>query len=331
VAALLCAAPAADAQIEVDVLTSAPGSAARETSVTATPTPETAPATSNLKQDKSAEDAARKIVPAPGTQMQSTEGGTLGNTAGAVAAEPSLKMQENEVVLKAGETTETMAVNSGAELLKLLGLQLKKDTNKDEPSELEESTTNTLFDVEAVRRLKGADPTVVYRVVVQETPLPDPMIVPWIRQAKLLQERFDKAVSLLGENRVDEGRQELLGIMTDFPDSDYAVQAKALLAKLDDLNRPAEVPVIAPTTAETTVSVALSPNIQIGTVIVDPQNPAGNRAMIGGRAYKAGDEIHGIPGHKVIGISETVVQIEVEQSGMKKTFDVPVRPRGATN
>lgn len=324
VAALSTAGAPALAQIEVDVLTTGPNNAAVQTSAPKAEEP------AALKQDSSADEAAQKIVVAPGTQMQSTEGGTFDRSA-AVAAEPSLKVESGGVVMTAGESTETLAVNSGAELLKMLGLQRDKKP-AGENLEMNESTTNTLFDVEAVKRLKGAEPTVVYRVVVEKDPLPDPMIVPWIRQAKLLQERFDKAVGLLGDNRVDEGRQELLGIMTDFPESDYATQAKALLAKLDDINK-ADIPqpVIKTEEAATTITVELSPNIQIGAVIVDPQNPTGNRAMIGGRGYKAGDEIRGEPGHRVVGITENMVQIEVEQSGLKKTFDVPVRPSGANN
>jgi len=327
-------APRAHAQIQVDVLTSSPKELENQTSAsgrasTADASAENAgEAVSGLKQDKAADEAARKILPAPGTQMQSTEGGTL-ETGSAVAAEPSLKVQEDQVVLKAGESTETLAVKSGAELLRMLGLQTQKKSGTG-PSELDESTTNSLFDVDAVKRLKGSAPTVVYRVVVNDAPLPDPMIVPWIRQAKLLQERFDKAVDLLGKNQVEQGREELVSIISDFPESDYATQAKALIGKLDDLNRP-----IIPTAPQDndnkpTVTVELSPNIRVGAIIVDPENPSGNRAMIDGRAYKVGDEINGVPGHRVVGISEKIVQIEVTQSGLKKTFDVPVRPRGAT-
>lgn len=329
VASVAVVAPAS-AQIEVDVLTTGTENAEVTTSgVTAEqPATSTPSVTSGLKQDKSADDAARRIVPAPGTQMQSTEGGTLDNSA-AVAAEPSLKVEEGGVVLQDGESTETLAVNSGAELLKLLGVQMKKKSG-DEPLESDESTTSSLFDVDAIRKLKGSEPTVIYRVVIDETPLPDPMIVPWIRQAKLLQERFDKAVQLLGENRVDEGRGELLGIITDFPDSDYARQSQALLTKLEDLSQPV-APQVVQEDKEATVTVELSPNVQIGAVIVDPENPVGNRVMIGSKAYSTGDEISGIPGHRVIGITDSVIQIEVEQSGIKKIFDVPVRPRGANN
>lgn len=330
-AALLFTVHHAHAQIEVDVGTTAPGSAATVTTSTESADQSEPSATSVLQQDAAADQAAQKIVPAPGTQMQSTEDGTLGTAGVTVAAEPSLRMQEDAMVLQDGVTTETLAVESGAELLRLLGVQLRKQSAAG-PSELDESTTNTLFDVTAIRRLKGSDPTVVYRVVVEDTPMPDPMIVPWIRQAKLLQERFDRAVQLLGDNRVEAGRQELLGIVTDFPDTDYAVQARALLRKLDELNQPIAIPTAAveEEREQPVVVVELSPNVTIGTVVVDPQDPANNRAMIAGRAYKVGDPISGIPNHKVVGITDSMVQIEVEQSEVTKIFDVPVRPRGAT-
>ncbi len=318
-------------QIEVDILTTPTATGAQTTTTTSpTPTPETSTTgATGLMQDKSADEAARRIVPAPGTAMKSTEDGTL-QTGGAVATEPSLRINQDEVVLKEGETTETVAVRSGVELLRMLGVQRESKTVPVGGLEMDETTSSILFDVSAVKRLKGDEPTVVYRVLVEDTPLPDPMIVPWIRQAKLLQERFDKAVRLLGENMVIDGREELLGIITDFPDSDHALQAKAILAKLDDMNKEeAPTPVIATAEEETTVTVELSPNISVGTVIVDPANTAGNRAMIGGKAYRVGEEIRGQAGHRVIGISDSVVQVEVEQHGMKKTFDLPVRPSGA--
>lgn len=309
----------AAAQIEVDVLTTETESAAGATTSVAAP------------GEQSADEAARRLLPAPGTVMRSTEGSTL-EESDAVAEEPSLKIQEDQVTLKEGLTTETMAVQSGAELLRMLGLQRKSRPAEGPGLESEETTVSALFDVEAVRRLKGDEPTVVYRVLVEETPLPDPMIVPWIQQAKLLQERFDKAVHLLGENHIDEGRQELLGVITDFPESDHAEQAKAILAKLDDLNQAdVPAPVMETPQATPTVAIRLSPNIRVGTVIVDPENPNGNLAMIGGKSYRVGDPIYGEPDHKVLSISESVVQIEVEQSGVKEIFDVPVRPIGTDN
>lgn len=325
-------------QIEVDVLTTPSASGSQATTIT-TATPAASDSVnsetgaSGLKEDRSADDAARRIVPAPGTAMQSTEGGTL-QTGGAVATEPSVRLNEDEAVLQEGETTETVAVRSGVELLRMLGVQREaKSAASAGGLEMDENTSNTLFDMSAVKRLKGDEPTVVYRVVVEEKPLPDPMIVPWIRQAKLLQERFDKAVQLLGDNKVDEGRMEMLGIITDFPDSDHALQATAILAKLDDMNKEeAPAPVMdAPVVEETTVTVEISPNISVGTVMVDPANVAGNRAMIGGKAYRIGEAIWGEAGHRVISISDSVVQIEVEQSGLKKTFDLPVRPTRANN
>src|SRR5690606_4461053 len=131
-------------------------------------------------QDRSAEEAAEKILPAPGTEMQSTEDSSL-ETGEAVAEKPSVQLTDDGAIINAGETTETVAVRSGAELLKMLGL--RKAQLPQEGLELDEETTNPLFDVDAIRRLKGSEPTVVYRVVVEQTPLPDPMIVPWIRQA----------------------------------------------------------------------------------------------------------------------------------------------------
>jgi len=306
-------------QIEVEVLTTGTQAGAAAS---------TAPAAS-APLEPTADESARKIVPQPGTVLQSTENASLENKA-AVAASPSLILANDQMVLKEGETTETMAVRSGAELLRMLGVQ-KKDSKPAAGLEMEEEAAASLFDTTAVERLKGEKPTVVYRVVVEDQPLPDPMIVPWIRQAKLLQERFDRAVGMLADNRVQEGREEMLAIVTDFPDSEYAMQAKEILKKLDDLSKTEMPQPVVRTEEKTTITIELSPNIQVGTVIVDPADATGNRVMIGGRVYKVGDKIQGNVGHTVVGISDDVVQIEVEQSGLKKTFDVPVRPTGTNN
>jgi hypothetical protein len=77
------------------------------------------------------------------------------------------------------------------------------------------------------------------------------------------------------------------------------------------------------------VDIQINPNVKVGTVIADPADPADNRAMINGRVYKIGDAIRSFPNHKVVGITEDLVTLEVEQSGLKKTFDVPVRPNGS--
>jgi hypothetical protein len=312
-------------QIEVEMLTSGTKAAAGAT--TAPAAAEATPA-SGSATDYTADQSAQKIVPAPGTVLQSTQDSSLGRTE-AIAPAPSLQLNNDQLILKEGETTETVAVKSGAELLRMLGIQ-KKEVKPAAELEMTEDTSNTLFDVSAIERLKGSKPTVVYRVVVENTPLPDPMIVPWIRQAKLLQERFDKAVAMLGNNQVEQGRQELLAIATDFPDSDYAVQSLGLLKKLEDINRT-EMPKPVIQEDKATVTVELSPNIQVGTVIVDPADPTGNRVMINGHTYKVGDEIKGVTGHHLVGISENVVKIEVEQSGLKQTFDVPVRRNGMNN
>lgn len=310
-----CGAGAVMAQTEVEIITTG-----------------TQGNTSNLQEDREADEAARRIVPAPGTVLQSTEEAVLEGSS-AVAPAPSLRIESDQLVVQEGETTESVAVQSGAELLRMLGLQKKERaagasaTDNTADLELNEDEVQALFDVTAVKRLKGDEPTVVYRVVVEDKPLPDPMIVPWIRQAKLLQERFDRAVAMLGENRVDDGRQELLAIVTDFPESEYALQARELLKKLDDLKQ-SELPAPVAQTEEPEVMVELSPNVSVGTVIVDEADASGNRAMIAGRAYRVGDDIRGEAGHRVISISEKVVQVEVEQNGHKKTFDVPVRPTG---
>ena len=201
----------ASAQLEVQV--GAPGQ-----SVAATPAPAGTPAP-KLNEDKDAVKSAEKIFPAPGTQLNSTEERSLGQGQ-AVVGTPAVKFtQDGKVVLPdatgTGAASEAKAVKSGAEMLKILGLVPKPKAEGG--LESEENNSLSLFDKEAVEKLLGTKPTVVYRVVSEETPLPDPMIIPWIRNVRLIEENFNKAVEKLANNEVDEARAILLDIVTQFP------------------------------------------------------------------------------------------------------------------
>lgn len=313
-------------QIEVEVVTTGTAEQAATTgTATATPPGE------GLIEDKAADDAAHKILPKPGTVLKSTENSELSENT-AVAESPSLAINQDLVVLKDGETSEALAIKSGAELLRLLGVNRAKAPAKGE-GEVDEAKASSLFDVNAVKRLKGDEPTVVYRIVVDQKPLPDPMIVPWIRQAKLVQERFDRAVEMLANNNVSQGREELLAIASEFPDNEYADQARELLRKLDDLSEKPAVPVAkVEETTTTTINIRLNPEVKIGTVIVDAETPSGNRVMIGGRSYKVGDKLAFInPAHTVTSITQDNVGIEVTQDGQKESFILPVRPDTGSN
>lgn len=320
------------AQVEVQVEPTTGTEILESGTTAAIAQPVTAPSRSNtvtpLREDTAAVEAAEKIAPSPGEVLQSTEERSLeSNTA--VAPAPPVRFVEggDKVLLADGETTEAVAVRSAAELMKMLGVRPRPKPVLGYESE--ETTAIQLFDEDAVRKLIASEPTVVYRVVVDDTPIPDPMIVPWIRNARLLQEMFDKALEKLEKGEVDAGRQDLLNIISEFPNTEYAQQASEILKKLAELT-PQETPsAVVATKTPTPVEININPNVKIGSVLADPQNPADNRVMIGGRGYAAGDKVRGFPDHTIIGITEDVVTVEVQKSGQKKTFDIPVRPNGS--
>lgn len=324
-AACFAAAPGYS-QIEVQMVTSG-----TVENAAATTTTESASAPNgSMIEDKSADEAARKILPKPGTVLKSTENSDLGASS-AVAEKPSLNVTDTSVVMTNGETSESMAVQSGAELLRLLGVN-KKAAPAPGQAEADEQTNASLFDVSAVKRLKGAEPTVVYRVVVDNKPLQDPMIVPWIRQAKMVQERFDRAVEMLANNNVSQGREELLAIASEFPDNEYADQARELLKKINDINEKPVAPVAKIDNTTTTINIRLNPEVKVGTVVVDAENASGNRVMIGGKTYKVGDKVAFVnPPHTVVAITQDSVSIEVLQDNQKETFILPVRPDSGSN
>jgi len=288
--------------------------------------PPTNDGSSQLREDLTAVKAAEKIAPAPGESLVSTEQRSL-STNNAVAPAPALQFKGGDtVVLHDGDTSEALAVKSGAELLKMLGLRPKARPTTG--LESEETTVSQLFDEDAVRKLIAAEPTVVYRIMIDGTPLPDPMIVPWIRNAKVLQETFDLALEKLQKGQLDSARQDLLNIINEFPDTEYAKQASEIILKIKELtptDKPAE---LVATKTPPPIEVGLNPDVKIGTVVADTQNPENNRAMINGRAYRAGEPVRGYPDHLITQITEDAVTIEVEKSGQKKSFTIPVRSGG---
>lgn len=315
------ARPPVEVEVEVGTTTAAPVAA------TPTPAPQSSDTVSKLETEPDAARSAEKLVPAPGTAMDSTEQRTLEGT-GDVAKPPPLRVQpDGKVSFENGTTaTEAVAIKSAAELMRMLGVR-PPAPKPAQGYESDEESTATKFDVDAIQKLIGREPTVVYRVVVDGTPLPDPMIVPWIRNQKLLEENFNKAMEKLANNELEEGRSLLLDIVTQYPNTDYGQQAREILDKIIQIQTP---PVKKEAAAKTPapVDIQINPSVKIGTVIADPSNPEGNRVMINGKVYKVGDAVYNFPNHRITAIAEDKVTVEVEQQGQKKQFDVPVRPAG---
>jgi predicted Zn-dependent protease len=201
-------------------------------------------------------------------------------------------------------------------------------------AESHESTPTQIFEDAQIRRMLNKDPSVVFQVFYHGAAIPDPMIVPWVRKAVVLKERYDQAIDLLAQQKISEGREALQEIIAEAPNSEYAAQAQGILAKLSDLQAPTQAPepkkaaVKTPAATPTADDMQLDPNVHVAATMVDPQDAAQSRVMINARSYKQGDVVRNHTNHKVVRIRDDSVTIEVEERGHRKLFDVPVRPQG---
>ena len=279
-----------------------------------------------MSSQPEAAQAAEKLVAAPGTKVQSTEEPQLG-VGEVVVPTPAIQIAGDKLVVADEQTSEILDVKSGVELLKKLNIVAPAKILPKGAREVDETTPTELFRQEEVRRLLGESPSVVYQVVYDGKPLPDPMIIPWIRNAVVLKERFDEAVALLAQNRIQQGREALLSIITEYPNTEYARQAQELLQKLqEETARPKERAVVlqaTPTPAP--IQIMVDPNIRVGSILVDTKNPEENRVMINGRSYRAGDVVRGFPNHRVVKVLEGAVVIEVEAMGQRKEFTIAIK------
>ncbi len=268
---------------------------------------------------------AEKLVAPPGAKVQSTEDATIG-PGEVVVPTPAVKIEGDKLVVGDEATSEVVDVKSGAELLKKLNIVAPAKVLPKGAREADETTPTELFRQEEVRRLLGESPSVVYQVVYDSKPLPDPMIIPWVRNAVVLKERFDEAVSLLAQNRIQQGREALLAIITEFPNTEYARQAQELLKKLqEETAQPKDRVVVRATPTPAPLQIMVDPNIRIGSILVDAKNPEENRVMINGRAYRAGDVIRGFSNHRVLKVMDGAVVIEVEAMGQRKEFTISIK------
>jgi hypothetical protein len=275
--------------------------------------------------------SAQSLVAPSGQPIQSTEESDFGTTV-LIAPKPSVVLNGNEMTGTEGGSTEAIAVKSGADLLLKLGVVAPRIGKERGQREMDEPTTSTaLLEQEQIRKLLGDSPTVVYHVVYQKVPIPDPMIIPWVRNAVLLKERFDEAINLLAQQRVQEGIQALRAIEYEFPDSEYAMQAKQILKRLSDISAPPPPPTAKLAKAApspTPLEIQIDPNIRVGTVLADPTDAVNNRVSINGQVLGVGQVVRGFSSHKVVKIEDGTVTIEVELRGQRKQFVVPVRKTG---
>jgi hypothetical protein len=269
---------------------------------------------------------AEKLVAPPGAKVQITEGAGLG-PGETVVPTPAVQLRGGKLMVGNEQTSQVMDVSSGAELLRKLNIVAPPSALRRGAREMDETTPTELFRNEELRRLLGESPSVVYEVVYEGKPLPDPMIIPWVRNAMVLRERYEEAVALLAQNRLQQGREALLAIITEFPNTDYARQAQELLKKLEEESAQPKAPtaVVQATPTPAPLQIMVDPAVRVGSILVDARNPDENRVMINGRAYKAGDVIRGFANHRVVKVLDGAVIIEVEAMGQRKEFTIPIK------
>lgn len=277
----------------------------------------------------SADESAKNIVVPEGVPLQSSEGGSEETTA-VLAPGPGTHIPVDQASTGSVESavSEKQAIGTAADMLKKLGLVRPAVRKAPGTREMDDTTpTQPLIDAEVMARLIGEKPTAPYQVVYEGTPIPDPMVIPWIRKVIVLKEMFDDAVQLLADGKIREGKETLLSIETEFPNTEYAIQAREILKRLQDLeNEP--VPKVKSSPTATPIDIHVDPNVKISTVLIEPESPEENRVMINGRMYKPGDQVRGFTNHRVVSIADDSVTIEVEISGQKKQFNIPVRQSG---
>lgn len=289
---------------------------------TATPSTEVESADSTM----SAASIAEKMVAPPGAPLESTRDSEL-NTTQTVAPGPGISISP-QVAGSEQSTTERLAIKTTADLLRQFHIVVPP-AKAPGTSEMDTTVTEAI-NLSEMLKLVGENPVVLYRVIWENKPLEDPMIVPWVRRAVVLKERFDVALRLLDENRYQEGRDALRAILTEYPDSEYASQAKILLDRLTQLKAPPP-PTPKPAATKraaatpTPMIIKLDANIKVSSVVIDPSNAAENRVMINRRTYRAGEVLRGFPTTRVKEVTDDSVTLEVQQGDMTKDFKVPLR------
>ncbi|MBX7244206.1 MAG: hypothetical protein K1X53_01835 [Candidatus Sumerlaeaceae bacterium] len=289
--------------------------------------------TAEVEAAANEEKSAEKMVAPPNATGTSTENPELAPPAPvADGGQPVAENAETSVPSMADTSGPVPAQNVDPKDLKAAETILKNarisPVKRDRPQdgyESDETTPTQLFDDANARKMLSEEPTVVYQVVYQGIPLPDPMIIPWLKNRQVLKEKFDEAVDLLAQGQLVSARQKFLGIANEFPDTDFAKQALQLITDIDRFMPKNQVLPPAPAPVVVVTNIELDSNVKVSSVLIDNNNPAESLVMINGRGYKVGDTVRGFANHKVTGIEEGMVRIEVGVGGKTKEFEVPVR------
>lgn len=251
----------------------------------------------------------------------------------ALLSNENLKLQNTTPVAEKRTTeTDQLQVANTSELLKLLGVMPEKE--KVESDERHQNLSTVAISDSAVKRILGNNPAILYRVI-DDDPLVDPMIIPWVRNAVILRETLDEANAFLAEGLVSQACEIWTLLANRFPDSDEGKIAKESLAKIQQLRSAAEAkqamdPKTTGTTslldfAATEEAVELDRNIKLNLVVEDIEHPQNSYVMIGEKLYRNGDEIAGFyPKHIIKRVWDDTVEIEVTNGKKSKLFQISV-------
>ena len=254
----------------------------------------------------------------------------------ALLNDDNVKLQNSATPIADKRTTETdqLQVANASELLRLLGVMPEKE--KVESDERHQNLSAVAISDSAVKRILGDNPAILYRVMDEEDPLIDPMIIPWIRNAVILRETLDEANALLAEGLVSQACEVWTLLANRFPDSDEGKIAKESLAKIQQLRSAAEAKqaMDSKTTGTTSLldmavateeAVELDKNIKLSLVVEDIEHPQNSYVMFGEKLYRNGDEIAGFyPKHIIKRVWEDSVEIEVTNGKKSKMFQLSV-------
>ncbi|MCL5270630.1 MAG: hypothetical protein M1457_08805 [bacterium] len=179
--------------------------------------------------------------------------------------------------------------------------------SQDDPDRMAEN----LFKNPEILRLLGDKPRFIYNPGGR----PDPMLVPWVRDAVIFEELSTIAEGLLAGNKVGEAKQVFQRII-QMNNPRYTMAAQARLAQI----MTAEEAAAAAKAGEQQITeeqIQLPPWVQDNTsgVIV---SPGGNLCLVGDFLLKVGDCLPNYPEVSVTGITNNTVTYAIRN----KHFDV---------
>jgi hypothetical protein len=232
------------------------------------------------------------MVPAVGDEM-GAEGVPVYNAAPALSPSPQPALPNPSKA--AVEAMQKKANDIGLE-------------SQDNPSEM----ARNLFDNPEIRRLLGDNPRFIYNPAGK----PDPMLVPWVRDAVIFEELSMIAAGMLANNQTAEAKQVYHRII-EMKNPRYTVVAQACLAQImtaEEVATTAAQNVDQPV-PEAQIQLPEWVNSNTSGVIVSPGR---NLCLVGDFMLHVGDNLPNYPEVTVAGITSDTVTYSIRN----KVFEV---------